>query len=332
MKLPINKIAIIGAGAWGTALAMQFSSNENLQEIAIWSRDAEVANEINQKHTNSGYLPNLLSKKITCSTNVDEVLANAQVVFMVVPSQKTRKILEEIGAKMQDKIVVCCSKGIEIPTKKFMFELYEEFLPKSQIFTLSGPNFADEIANSLPAASVIAGDDIEIAKFLAEFFSNNNFRLYFSNDQISVQIGGALKNVLAIAAGILQAKNLGENALAALIARSLKEMSQFAVAKNGKAETLMGLSGVGDLILTASNPEKSRNAKFGFLLAKGKKIEEILEKGTFEGHSTVKALHEITKNLKIEMPICNAVYKIIYENANIDETINLLFARKISFE
>lgn len=301
-----TKPTIIGAGAWGSAITRAVNG-------LVYSHRQERVDEINHLHG-----------KIKATSNLIEAMSN-EIIFIAIPSRNIRDFCLRITG-ISGKILIICAKAIEPESLKLMSEIIDEMLPGNHIAVLSGPNFADEIASGLPAATVIASSFSP--KVIAELFVGSNIRTYISDDIIGVQIGGAVKNVLAIACGIAMGRNLGENAKAALITRGLAEMTRLALRMGGKMDTMMGLAGLGDLVLTASSP-KSRNMSYGVSIGSNNTPDNSK---TVEGVMTAKSVHQLARKLEVEMPICNAVYQILYENAAIDQTIAELMNRPIRGE
>lgn len=295
-------ILIIGNGAWGSALAATFQRAGS--SITVWKRhDLEAPSS----------LPAMLD-----------------LIVMVVPSHALRRVcmtLAPLPLPAGVPLLLCC-KGIERQSLQLMSEVASEIVPKHPVAILSGPNFASEIEQGLPSATTIACAESELGKMLVQNLSSSSFRPYFTDDIIGAQIGGAVKNVLAIACGIIEGKKLGENAKAALITRGLAEMGRLCVAKGGKLETLLGLSGLGDLILTCGSPT-SRNMSYGMTLGKG---EDSKQHALTEGITSAESVVMLGRKLGITMPICEAVYTILYQEADIDSTIKQLLQRPLTQE
>lgn len=324
-----KKIGIIGAGAWGTALAVAVKQAGH--NVTIWSRNEEVVNSINTQHENTVYLKGVkISPEITATNSLEEVSDN-DVLVLVIPAQTMREYVVKLSIPENIPLVIA-SKGIEQNTFALMSEVVEEYLP-NPVAVISGPNFAKEVAQLKPAATTIACSDKKIGEELLEVFGSKTLRPYLTDDIIGVQVSGAIKNIIAIACGISAGRNLGENAKAAIITRSLAEISRLCIIKGGKKETLMGLAGIGDLMLTCSSMQ-SRNCSLGYELGQGKTLEEILKsrKTVTEGVATAKSVFELSEKLKIEMPICEAVYDILYQNGDIEQTINNLIERPYKTE
>ncbi|WP_085907817.1 NAD(P)H-dependent glycerol-3-phosphate dehydrogenase [Kiloniella majae] len=322
-----KKIGVLGAGAWGTALAAVAAEAGN--DVILWSRNEDVVSDINKNHENKLYLKGAnLSPKITATTETS-ALRHSDVLLLVVPSQHLGVVLEAGKDQIDPKTpLVLCTKGVEIKSGLLMTEMIAEILPQNPIAVLSGPTFAIEVANKLPTAVTLACADESLGKVLSKTLNNRSFRIYQSLDPIGAEIGGAVKNVIAIACGIVEGKKLGDNARAALITRGLSEIVKLGLAKGGRRETLMGLSGMGDLTLTCTATQ-SRNYALGKALGEGIAIQDYL-KGRItvaEGLSSSKSVTELAQSLSIDMPICSAVCNILHNNANIDETIAQLLAR-----
>jgi len=328
----MSKIGIIGAGAWGTALAMAAIRAGN--EVVIQAHEPEVAEAINLHHENSIFLPSYeldLGIKAT-SVMVDAV--DADVVLLVAPAQHMRGVCDAAAADWPSGVpAIICAKGIEQGSCALMSEVVGEMLPGKPIAVLSGPTFAAEVARDLPTAVTLACDDETMAKVLMETLSTRYFRIYRSRDVIGSQIGGAVKNVLAIACGIVEGRKLGDNTRAALVTRGLAEISRLGMAKGAQAETLAGLSGMGDLTLTC-NAVQSRNFSLGVALGSGQRLEDILSErnSVAEGVFTASSVTDLARRLNVDLPICSAVDGVLNHGANIDATINGLLARPLKAE
>lgn len=328
-----KQIGIIGGGAWATALSIVAA--QAAEEVLLWTRNQDVVMAINSEHVNKHYLANIILPTNICATNNLHDIISCEIIIIAIPTQNLRDIIKELKNLAINSIIplIICCKGVEQNSLLLMSEIIQEILPMQQIAVLSGPNFADEIAKGLPAATTLAAFELESAKYLAEHLSNNNFKIYYTDDMVSVQLAGAAKNVIAIASGIITGKNLGENARAALISRGVAEIKRLSIAKGGNIETLMGMAGIGDLLLTCSS-NKSRNMSFGIELSKGKSIELIQKSGPriVEGIISAKSIYELSLKLGIEMPICKSIYQILYESTNIDTTMSALLKRPVCNE
>ena len=328
----IKKISVIGAGAWGTALACVAARAGS--EVTIWAMEEEVVETINSGYENTTYLPGItLPKGITASTQFDHV-ADADAILMVAPAQFVRSVLAKAKPHMAPGTpIALCSKGIERSTGKLMTTVLEEELPEALPAVLSGPSFAKDVASGLPTAVTLACEEAQVGKALVAALNLPTFRIYLSDDLIGAEIGGAVKNVLAIACGIVDGKKFGESARAALIARGFAEVKRFAVALGAQKETLSGLSGLGDLILTCSSPQ-SRNQSLGVALGEGQSLETIManRKTVAEGVHSAHAVVTLAKQHSIDMPISEAVEDIVSGSKSVDEAIEALLARPVGDE
>ena len=330
--MALQSVGIVGAGAWGTALAV--TSRRAGRDVLIWAYEPETLAGINQNHRNETYLPGVkLDRAIEATARLNEV-ANCDLLLMATPAQHVRKIAGEIAPYLKpEQPLVLCSKGIEQTTGKLISEVVEEVVLRPQIAVLSGPSFAAEVARGLPAAVTLATGEETLGRALAYALSHPTFRCYWSDDVIGAEIGGAVKNVYAIAAGIVAGKKFGASAHAALVTRSFAEMVRFAATLGAQRETLMGLSGLGDLVLTCGSPQ-SRNMSLGIELGKGKSLEEVLGKriAVTEGVYTASALVEMAAARGIDMPIAQAVHAVISGLATVDEAIEALLSRPLRAE
>ncbi len=329
----METIGILGAGAWGTALALVASRAG--KKVLLQAREQEVIDAVRQNNENTPFLPGVpLNPNISVTNSFEEVLSTADVVLLVIPAQFLRASCKSFSRFWKSGMpAVVCAKGIEQKTGALMSEILAKELPQAPIAVLSGPTFAAEAAIEKPTAVTLACADKTLGKHLVETLGTLSFRPYYSSDIISVEIGGAVKNVMAIAAGIVEGKKLGDNARAALITRGLAEISRLAVALGGKAETLMGLSGLGDLVLTA-NSTQSRNYSVGLALGEGKSLNEILSnrRSVAEGVYTAEAVVERARAVNVEMPICEGLMKIMNENVPVDDVLYSLLSRPFKSE
>src|SRR5208282_4437784 len=323
----MQNFGIIGGGAWGTALAQVLRRAE--RRVVLWAREAEVVESVNRARENPLFLPGVkLEAGITATSALAEA-SRADVILLVPPAQHLREIAKALAPHLaKNTPVVICAKGIEEKTGALMSEAASSALPGANLAVLSGPTFAAEVALGLPTAVTLAVADQELGKTLAEALGARGFRPYLSDDMIGAQVGGAVKNVMAIACGIVMGKRMGDNARAALITRGLAEMVRLARAKGGRPETLMGLSGLGDLVLTCTGPQ-SRNLSLGIALGEGQKLESILasRRSVAEGVSSAAACVALAGKLGIEMPISAAVEAILHQGADVDRAIEALLAR-----
>lgn len=326
-----RRIGVIGGGAWGTALAALAAAGG---EALLCARNAEVLASIRATRTNPLYLPGITLPETLAVTGSLADLSACDALLLAMPAQTLREYLprirDEIGGRMP---LVLTAKGIEIATGELLSQVVTDILPDAPLAVLSGPTFAREVAQGLPAAVTLAAADPALAAGLARRLSRPTFRPYASDDVIGAQIGGALKNVLAIACGVVMGRRLGDNARAALITRGLAEMVRLGTGLGGRAETLMGLSGLGDLVLTCSGLQ-SRNLSLGIALGEGMQMEAYLSgrRSVAEGMYTARAVHGLAARRGLDLPISAAVHAILYEGAAIDATIAGLLARPLKAE
>lgn len=327
------KLLVKGAGAWGTALAMVLTQAGN--EVWLECRNQEVMASIKETKENKRYLPGiLLPESLKVIEQAETLYKDIEGIVIATPSQSLRLVLSTLQTTLLSQVpILLACKGIDQQEHYLMSELASYILPNHSFSLLSGPNFAHEIARELPAATTIATPIASLGEWWMQRFRTPYFRPYYSNDIIGAQIGGAVKNVVAIACGITIGKKLGENAQAALITRGLAEMARLSLAKGGKPESLMGLSGIGDMVLTCSS-QASRNTSLGILLGQGRTLEAILSEriAVTEGVTTAHSLKGLAQKMMISMPICEAVYHILYEKADIDSTIQQLLGRPLASE
>lgn len=330
MTAQIQTIGIAGAGAWGTALANAAAIAGN--EVVLWMRSPDHAAALTQTRTNERFLPGVsLHERIRPTADLAE-LASARAVLLVTPAQTTREMSAALAAVLPAGTpLVLCAKGIERTTGGFLCDVVEEVRPGSPVAVLSGPSFADDVARGLPTAVTLACRDAALAEKLATALSGPTLRVYHRGDVRGVEIGGAAKNVLAIACGAVAGKGLGESAKAALIARGFAELLRFARAYGGQAETLMGLSGLGDLVLTCSSAH-SRNFAFGQRLGQGMSVAEAAGGKLVEGAATASALVALARAKNVDMPIAEAVDQILNGAWTLDEAVDALMNRPIKSE
>ena len=322
-------IGVMGGGAWGTTVAKLLSDKNS--NVLLWAKETQVKKDIEKTRINKTYLNKIKLNKSLKITNHLEDLSELDILFVVIPTQYIQATLKPLKKIIKRNcILVNCAKGIDIKSTSLISEIINKTLPSNRLAIMSGPNFALEIALGKPTATLIAAQKISDAKYIANLISSKTFRPYLSNDIIGAQICGAMKNVYAIGCGIIVGKNFGENAVASVIARSFAEIKSVGKKLGAQPETLSGLSGLGDLFLTCSS-KKSRNFSLGFDLAKGKKLENLLrsKKTIAEGAYTVKAIKKLGKKLKLSLPLNDAIYKILYQNKNINNTISELLNRPI---
>jgi len=328
----LNRIGVIGAGAWGTALAA--AARRAGREVVLWAYEPEVAEAINKDHENTVYLPGVdLDPPIRATSDLAEA-GGADALLLAVPAQKLRTV----GGKLAEAVkpgtpAVICAKGIEQGSGALMSETAADVLPKCPLAILSGPTFAIEVARALPTAVTLACADAGLAEALSEAVRTKTFRVYHSTDVIGAQIGGAVKNVLAIACGIVEGRGLGDNARAAIITRGLAEIVRLGLAKGAQADTFLGLCGLGDITLTC-NAIQSRNFSLGVALGRGETLDAVLgaRKSVAEGVFTAASVTELGRKLGVELPISEAVNDILNRGADIDATVAGLLARPFKAE
>lgn len=325
-------ITIVGAGAWGTALAISLAANHR---VTLWARDAAQIEAMQITRYNQHYLPDiLLPADLKLSPDFSAALATAELVIIAVPTSALRLILHKLVRLSRHFNVVWLCKGFEAETAKLPHQVVAEVLPEGFKYgVLSGPSFAQEVARGFPTALTLASADQEFARSTAQALHHAYLRIYASNDMVGVEVGGAVKNVMAIAAGICDGMGLGHNARAALLTRGLAEITRLGLKLGGRSETLSGLSGVGDLILTCTG-DLSRNRQVGLLLVQQHELPEILRRlgHVAEGVYTVREVHHLAQRLGVAMPICEAVYRILYEHVPAAETVTTLLNRTPNLE
>lgn len=330
--MALDHIAVIGAGAWGTALAAIIAREG--RDVALWARRPELAAEINHDYKSQDFLPHVdLPRTLRATSDLAEACAGKGAILLVVPSTYVRDLCRRLAPHVAAGApVILCAKGIEAKSGALMSEIAQDELPDHPVGALSGPTFAAEVARGLPTAITLSipGTD---APAIAEAIRTPAFRPYLSNDLTGVQIGGAVKNVIAIASGIATGLKLGSNAQAALITRGLAEIARLAVARGARAETLMGLSGLGDLALTCSSPQ-SRNMAFGIGLGEGRSMADLLSgrRSVVEGIENAQTVTAAARALDVELPICEAVNAVLHHGTEIKTAIRALLDRPLRSE
>jgi len=318
------RIGVIGGGAWGTALAQVAAAGG--RGSLLWALEAEVVESINGHHENSVYLPGVrLTEGIRATSDLND-LDGCDALLAVTPAQHTRSVLEQLPDC--DKPLVLCSKGIEEASGSLLHQVAHEVCPRASIAVLSGPTFAHEVAKGLPTAVTLAAEDLALAERLRDRLAQPAFRIYVSDDVAGAEIGGAVKNVLAIACGVVEGKGLGQNARAALIGRGFAEMTRFGLAWGAKRETLAGLSGLGDLVLTCTSTS-SRNYSLGKGLGEGRSASELMadRRTVAEGAFTAPVLARLARDQGVDMPIVEAVAALIAGRSTVDEVLSDLLSR-----
>jgi glycerol-3-phosphate dehydrogenase (NAD(P)+) len=323
-----KKISILGAGSWGSALASLLADNKN--DTTLWGRDEQIITNLKKSRINTHYLPNIkLNKNLKYTTDLNKAL-KTNLIILATPSQTIKTFLEKIkNNNRTPPPLIITAKGLDVKTHRFTSEIITSMMGKDYKFAyLSGPTFAYEVAKKLPTATTIASSNEKFVASLLSYFKNSYFRPYSSNDIIGVQIGGALKNIYAIAAGICVGLELGRNALSALINRAMNEMIIFSKEFNCNPKTITGLSGMGDLILTCSY-DLSRNRSFGKRLAYTKNsTKNTNDNKTIEGINSAAIIYKIAQNKNINMPICTAVYNVLFNNTDAKSAVLSLMNRK----
>lgn len=328
----MHKIGVIGAGAWGTALSQALATTG--RDVTIWAREPIVIDAINNEHENTTYLKGIKLNQNLHATNDLADICNKEVILIMTPAQHVRATLESIKDELSKGIpFIICAKGIEKETGLMMSEVADEIIPGGNVGVLTGPTFASEVGRGLPCAVTIAIKDKEIGRQVIAALGSRTLRTYLTTDLIGAQIGGAVKNVIAIACGVIDGMEMGESARCALLTRGLTEIGRLAKAMGAKKETLMGMCGVGDLVLTASSMQ-SRNFSLGVALGQGKTLEEILGDriAVTEGVHTAKALRVMAKNNAVDMPISKAVYEFLHEDMPIKDVIQSVLDRPLRAE
>lgn len=330
------KCAVLGSGSFGTALASILA--ENRYDVTIWARRPELVESINDRHENSRYLPGLkLPENLKAGTDLEAVLEGAELVVSAIPTQATAGVLREIGQMLPEKAAyVVAAKGIEEDSLRLVCEIFEQELPGKfhpRLSYLSGPSFAREMIQKVPTVVSIASHSEETARLVQKVFANGFFRTYWTPDVIGVEVGGALKNVIAIAAGVSDGLGFGLNTRAAIITRGLTEITRMGVARGAEPTTFLGLAGMGDLVLTCTG-DLSRNRTVGIKLGQGKKLKDILEEmnQVAEGVVTTSSAYKLSQKLQVEMAITEQVYQLLYEDKDPVQVAQDLMLRDLKQE
>ena len=339
MMTAISKISVLGAGSWGTALAKHLADKhralKKAQPITLWARRDAQVDCINREHRNPDYLKDItLPDNLVATRSIQEALAESDLVVGVIPTQATRAVLDEASPFMSDTTLwMSATKGIENNTLELVSDIYTKYIDKARYTALGGPSFAAEVARNMPSAVSIAGYDNSTTEQIQNAINTDYFRTYRTDDVVGVELAGALKNVVAIAAGISDGMGFGLNARAALITRGVAEITRIAVELGAHPLTLAGLSGMGDLVLTCTG-NLSRNRTVGVELGKGKTLDEVLESMNMvaEGVKTTKSAYALAQKHGVEMPITEAVYRVLYENCSPKEEVYKLTSRPVKPE
>ncbi len=326
------KVSVIGGGSWGTTVASLAARNV---DTMIWARNKDTVDEINQYHTNHKYLPDaFLNQNLKATSDLQEAASFADVLVMGVPCQCFRNVLADCSAYVRPWVpIISLSKGLENGTRLRMTEIIDELLPGHPAGVLAGPNLAREIISGQAAASVIAMIDTKVAHQLQKLFRSGLFRVYTNNDVVGCELGGALKNVIAIAAGMGDGAGAGDNTRAAVITRGLAELTRLGTAMGGEPATFAGLAGMGDLVATCNSPQ-SRNRHVGYQLGQGRKLSDITQEMSMvaEGVKTVSVVMELANKYDVEMPISHEVYKVVHEGNTARDAFKGLLQYKLGSE
>jgi len=326
-------IAVLGAGSWGTALAILLARNGN--PTKLWSRSEDHALEMQASRSNDRYLKGAqFPESLSVSSSLETTLEGCQDILIVIPSHGFHHVIDQIKPLVSDQVrIISATKGLDPGTGDLLIHTAKEILGEHPFAVLSGPNFAKELAHDLPTATTIACQDAEFLADLITRFNNDRFRVYASDDLTGVQLGGAVKNIIAVGAGMADGVGFGANARTALITRGIAELTRLGVALGGKPSTFSGLAGLGDLVLTCTD-DQSRNRRFGLAIGKGmsqKEAEQSIGQ-VVEAVRNAKEVHELAQRHKIEMPICEAIYQILYENVSPQQAAHNLLTRDLKFE
>ena len=322
----MKNIAVIGSGSWGVALSIHLAKLGN--KVKIWSFMQEEADLINNEKK-CKFLPDVtIPEGIICTTSYEEAIKNSEIILHVTPSKFTRNTVKEYKEYVTNQTIVICTKGFEKETLSTLDEVIKDEIPNVKLAVLSGPSHAEEVSKAVPTAMVIASEDEKIANELRDVFMNENLRVYTSTDVKGVELGGALKNIIAFCAGVAAGIGLGDNSFAALITRGLREIAILGTALGGKHDTFYGLTGLGDLIVTCLS-EHSRNRTAGKLMGQGMSLEEAREKigMVIEGVDNIEVAYELAKKHNVDMPIVNAVYNMLYNGLSPKEGVTILMTR-----
>ncbi len=323
----MSKISVIGSGSWGTALSVLLSNNGH--NVVLWSRVREKAEKINRERENKEYLPNIILPKNINVTYIDDDVKNSDIIVFAVPSKAVRETTKRfLNCFSENQIVINVAKGIEEGSLLRLSQVIEEVAPSCKVAVLSGPSHAEEVGKGLVTACVAASESLEVAEEVQKAFMSPVFRVYTNTDIIGVEIGGAFKNLIALAAGISDGVGFGDNSKAALMTRGIFEISKLGVAMGGKAETFSGLSGIGDLIVTCTSMH-SRNRMAGVLLGKGKTLNETLKEVhmVVEGVNTAKAAYDLSVKYNVKMPITKEIYDVLFFGQDTKQAVVNLMTR-----
>lgn len=329
----MEKVCILGSGSWGSALGLVLAKKG--YEISMWTLNEEQANKINKTKENIDYLPGVLfPNNIRLTTDIKDAVQDSKIIVLAVPSQAIRSVAKQIKPFVNNnQILVDVAKGLEKGTGLKLSEVCGEELPNNPYVVLSGPSHAEEVAKDIPTTVVVASENLEIAQTVQDIFMTPKFRVYTNPDIVGVELGGALKNIIAFGAGICDGLGYGDNAKAALMTRGIREISRLGVAMGANASTFSGLSGIGDLIVTCTSMH-SRNRRAGILIGQGKSLEETLKevKMVVEGITATEVAYEEAKKLNVDMPITSAIYSVLHKDCNPNEVVIDLMMRNKTHE
>ncbi len=327
------KVAVLGAGSWGTALGLVLAEKEI--DVHLWAYKQEQTDEIIETKHNEKYLPGVaLPDNIIPTSDIKACIESAEIVLIAVPSQVVRETLEKCAHLVnKSQVIVNVSKGIEISTLKRISEVVAEFLPENSFVALSGPSHAEEVSRKIPTTLVSASENLEAAELIQDTFTTEDLRIYTNPDLIGVEVGGALKNIIALGAGISDGLGYGDNAKAALMTRGIHEIARLGIKMGARLETFSGLSGIGDLIVTCTSMH-SRNRRCGIMIGEGMATDEATERVgmVVEGIFTIKSAHGLSEKYDVEMPITEQLYKVIYEEYSARESVRNLMLRRMKHE
>ncbi|MCF6137587.1 NAD(P)H-dependent glycerol-3-phosphate dehydrogenase [Pseudalkalibacillus berkeleyi] len=332
----MKKIAVIGAGSWGTALALVLADNNH--DVRLWARRSEQVDEINEHHTNKKYLPEInLPTNIVATNDLTEAISNTDTIVLVTPTSALREILKQLKSEIEKPVtIVHASKGIEPDTLFRVSEVIEDEIPeelRKAVVVLSGPSHAEEVSLRQPTTVTVSSKNHNVAEQVQDLFINPNFRVYTNPDIVGVELGGSLKNIIALGAGLSDGLGYGDNAKAALLTRGLAEIARLGTTMGAQTLTFAGLSGIGDLVVTCTSVH-SRNWRAGNLLGKGNSLEEVLENMgmVVEGVRTTKAAFQLAKKEGVEMPITNELYDVLFNSKHPKEAVDSLMRRSKTHE
>ena len=327
------KVSVLGSGSWGTAMAMCLANNGH--DILLWARNEEAVNELSKTHINQKYLPDVvLPENIKYTSDIALCGSDADVIIVATPSHTVRQVCNSIAPFIKEgQIIVSISKGFDAEKYNRLSQVIREEIPNCIVAAMSGPSHAEEVVKKLPTTNVVACEDIEVAKYIQRIFNSEHFRIYTTDDIIGVELGGALKNVIALCAGISDGLGYGDNTKAALMTRGMAEIIRLGVAMGARYETFTGLSGIGDLIVTCTSMH-SRNRCAGILIGQGKTPEEAQRevKMVVEGVKTAKAVNCLAKKYDVEMPISKTAYDVLFNGKSVRDSVSALMNRAMKSE